>query len=126
LIFRHASQSGAKTFDGTQVESFTFEQYPSEEYTSEAHLANPGRPVSATWSRKDGSTGTIKFEYLIDASGRNGIMSTKYLKNRQFNLGLKNIANWTYWKGAKRFKPGAKNENSPFFEALNGKSKDKA
>jgi hypothetical protein len=45
----------------------------------------------------------IKFEYLIDASGRNGIKSNKYLKNRSFNEGLKNIANWTYWKGAKRF-----------------------
>jgi hypothetical protein len=122
LIFRHAAESGAKTFDGTKVESFTFEPYPYGEYTSDAHLANPGRPVSATWSRKDGSTGSIKFEYLVDASGRNGLMSTKYLKNRQFNSGLKNIANWTYWKGARRFNPGGANENSPFFEALSGET----
>ncbi|KAG8158163.1 hypothetical protein KVR01_011924 [Diaporthe batatas] len=81
-------------------------------------LANPGRPVSATWSRKDGTTGTISFDYIVDASGRNGIISTKYLKNRRLNEALKNIANWTYWKGAKRFSPGEKNENSPFFEAL--------
>jgi flavine halogenase len=120
LIFRHAEKSGAKTFDGTKVDSLTFEPYPQEGFDIESRLANPGRPVSAAWSRKDGTSGTIKFDYIIDASGRNGIMSTKYLKNRKFNEGLKNIANWTYWKGAKRFKPGAENENSPFFEALQG------
>ncbi|KAG0650220.1 Flavin-dependent halogenase [Hyphodiscus hymeniophilus] len=118
LIFRHAEKSGAKTFDGTKVDSLTFEPYPHNGFNTEARLANPGRPVSANWSRKDGTTGTIKFDYLVDASGRKGIVSTKYLKNRKFNEGLKNIASWTYWKGAKRFKPGAENENSPFFEAL--------
>ncbi|KAL9078950.1 MAG: hypothetical protein Q9157_002134 [Trypethelium eluteriae] len=106
------------TFDGTKVDSLTFEPHQQDGFTTEYHLANPGRPVSATWSCKDGTTGTIKFEYLIDASGRNGIMSTKYLKNRKFNEGLKNIANWTYWKGAKRFNVGKDNENSPYFEAL--------
>lgn len=49
-------------------------------------------------------------------------MSTKYLKNRRFNEGLKNIANWTYWKGAKRFNVGQPNENSPFFETLDDAS----
>lgn len=62
------------------------------------------------------------FDYLVDASGRNGIVSTKYLKNRRFNEGLKNIANWTYWKGAKRFNVGQPNENSPFFETLDDAS----
>jgi len=119
MIFRHAASSGAKTFDGTKVDSITFEDYPQDGFDADVHLSNPGRPVSANWSRKeDGTTGTIKFDYIIDASGRNGIISTKYLKNRRHNEGLKNIANWTYWKGAKRFNPGQKNENSPFFEAL--------
>jgi len=122
MIFRHAASSGAKTFDGTKVDSITFEDYPQDGFDADVHLSNPGRPVSANWSRKeDGTTGTIKFDYIIDASGRNGIISTKYLKNRRHNEGLKNIANWTYWKGAKRFNPGQKNENSPFFEALQGK-----
>lgn len=78
--------------------------------------------MSASWSRKDGTSGTINFDYLIDGSGRNGIISTKYLKNRRFNEGLKNIAIWSYWKGAKRYKQGEDNENSPFFEALSGKT----
>ncbi|KAL7940698.1 hypothetical protein V8C42DRAFT_349293 [Trichoderma barbatum] len=118
LMFRHAAVCGARVFDGTKVDSLAFEPYSHDGFTAEARLANPGRPVSATWSRKDGSAGTIEFEYVVDASGRNGLMSTMYMKNRRFNERLKNIANWAYWKGAKRYNVGEKNENSPFFEAL--------
>ncbi|KAJ6785909.1 hypothetical protein PWT90_09495 [Aphanocladium album] len=53
---------------------------------------SPGKPVSATWIRKDGTSGSINYQYLMDASGRRGILSTKYLKNRKFNDNLKNIA----------------------------------
>ncbi|KAI0139643.1 FAD/NAD(P)-binding domain-containing protein [Xylariaceae sp. FL1272] len=130
LLFRHAASSGAKTFDGVKVDAINFEPYQHDGFGAvngasdkgPTHLANPGRPVSADWSRKDGTRGTIKFDYLVDASGRNGIMATKYLKNRRFNEGLKNLANWTYWKGAKRFNPGKQNENSPFFETLDDAS----
>jgi flavin-dependent dehydrogenase len=118
LIFRYAEKCGAKVFDATKVDEIKFEPYDQDGFDRKIRLANPGRPVSATWSRKDGTTGSISFDYIIDASGRNGIISTKYLKNRRLNEALKNIANWTYWKGAKRFNVGEKNENSPFFEAL--------
>ncbi|KAG6358328.1 hypothetical protein INS49_014212 [Diaporthe citri] len=122
MIFRYAEKCGAKVFDGTKVDEITFEPYDQEGFDRKIRLANPGRPVSAKWSRKDGTNGSISFDYIIDASGRNGIISTKYLKNRRLNEALKNIANWTYWKGAKRFNPGEKNENSPFFEALSNGS----
>ena len=80
--------------------------------------ADPGRPVSAAWSRKDGSSGRINFDYLVDASGRAGIISTKYLKNRTFNQDLKNVANWGYWKGAISYGVGTPKQGDPFFEAL--------
>lgn len=120
LIFRHAEKCGAHVFDGTKVNEVNFEPYDHDGFTAKARLANPGRPVSASWSRKDGTSGTINFDYMIDASGRAGVISTKYLKNRRLNEALKNIANWTYWKGAKRYALGEHNENSPFFEALKG------
>lgn len=48
---------------------------------------DPGHPVSATWTRKkDGTSGVIKFDYIVDASGRAGIMSTKYLKHRHSTI----------------------------------------
>ena len=79
-----------------------------------------GKPVSASWSKKDGTTGTIKFEYLVDASGRAGLISTKYLKNRRYNQGLKNVASWGYWKGAGQYALGTEKEGQPYFEALEG------
>lgn len=47
-------------------------------------------------------------------------MSTKHLKNRHFNQGLKNIASWGYWQGAGRYGVGTAQEGVPYFEALSG------
>jgi flavin-dependent dehydrogenase len=87
--------------------------------TADEKTLDPGRPVSATWTRKeDGATGKINFDYIVDASGRVGLMSTKYLKNRHFNQGLKNVASWGYWEGAASFGVGTPQEGVPYFEAL--------
>lgn len=118
LIFRHAGKSGAQIFDGVKVSNLEFAPHEGPS-TADAKTLDPGRPVSATWTRKeDGATGTIKFDYLVDASGRQGIMSTKHLKNRHFNQGLKNVASWGYWKGAGRYGVGTPQEGVPYFEAL--------
>ncbi|KAG2342279.1 FAD/NAD(P)-binding domain-containing protein [Suillus weaverae] len=62
LLFRHASKCGAAVFDNTRVAKFQFDGE---------------RPVSADWSNAStGIQGRISFNYLVDASGRNGIMST--------------------------------------------------
>ncbi|PYI01220.1 radH flavin-dependent halogenase [Aspergillus sclerotiicarbonarius CBS 121057] len=111
LMFKHAAKSGAKAFDGVRVTSIEFAS------TKEA-ATNPGRPVSASWKAKDGSTGSIEFDYLVDASGRAGITSTKYLKNRTFNNYLKNVASWGYWRGATPYGVGTPVEGQPYFEAL--------
>ncbi|KAI4156991.1 MAG: hypothetical protein L6R39_000854 [Caloplaca ligustica] len=115
LIFKHAAKSGAQTFDQTKVESIEFE--PTDE-TWDNGLPNPGRPVSAKWSRKDGSSGVIKFDDLIDASGRVGMVTTKYLKNRKYNQGLKNVASWGYFKNTGYYGVGTYREGQPYFEAL--------
>ncbi|KAL4886636.1 FAD/NAD(P)-binding domain-containing protein [Aspergillus karnatakaensis] len=135
MIFRHAGKCGAKTFDGVRVNEIQF--VPSDIATKEQ--AHVGRPVSATYTRKTGDsnsngvsasesaengtgtpteTGAIEFDYLIDASGRAGILSTKYLKNRQYSKALKNIAHWAYYRDMGKYGRGTEKENSPFFEAL--------
>ncbi|KAK2767828.1 hypothetical protein FQN54_003989 [Arachnomyces sp. PD_36] len=125
LLFRHAGTCGAHIFDETKVDAIQFE--PDNETSPESNknsngVLNPGRPVSATWARKDGTSGSITLKYLVDASGRNGILSTKYLKNRKFNANFKNVANWVYWKSDKLYGPGTHKEGSPYFEALNDAS----
>lgn len=121
LMFRHAGAQGAKIYDGVKVNSIDFVPSGIDTATLDSKVADPGRPISASWSRKDGSTGIIKFDYLVDASGRVGIMSTKYLKNRKYNQGLKNVASWGYWKNAGKYAAGTARDNQPFFEALTGK-----
>ena len=121
-MFQHARKSGAKTFDGVKVTGIEWAPLEGTDAVRGDDIANvdPGRPVSASWAHKDGSAGEIKFNYLVDASGRAGIVSTKYLKNRSFNQELKNVANWGYWKGAISYGVGTPKEGQPFFEALHG------
>jgi len=79
------------------------------------------RPVTAEWLRaSDGETGVISFDYLVDASGRLGLMSTKYLRNRHFNASLKNIALWGYWTGVGTYGVNTAREGAPWFETLRG------
>ncbi|KAF3483149.1 CrpH protein [Arthroderma uncinatum] len=112
LMFKHAGENGAKVFDGVKVTGIDFE--PLTEATSEL-----GRPVSASWSCKAQKTsGVVKFEYLVDATGRAGLVSTKYMKNRTYNQGLKNVATWGYWKGASSYGIGTPREGDPYFEAI--------
>jgi flavin-dependent dehydrogenase len=117
LMFQHAGKNGAKTFDQVGVKSLEFAQ--SDLPLPDPKTPSPGKATAAHWTNKaDGSSGTIFFDYLVDASGRYGLVSTKYLKNRKFNQGLKNIANWSYWKNAGKYAPGTQREGQPFFEAL--------
>ncbi|KAJ6032543.1 FAD/NAD(P)-binding domain-containing protein [Penicillium herquei] len=112
LLFRHAGTCGAHIF---------YETKPRIKSNRKSNGSlNPGRPVSVTWVRKDGTSGSINLKYLVDASGRHGILSTKYLKNRKFNDNFKNVANWAYWKTDKLYGPGTHMEGSPYFEALDG------
>lgn len=56
--------------------------------------------MAALWaSAKDRSrTGRIDFDHLVDASGRAGVMATKYLRNRHYHEAFKNIGVWSYWR----------------------------
>ncbi|KAL4734482.1 hypothetical protein BDV11DRAFT_174721 [Aspergillus similis] len=127
LLFRHAGKSGAKVFDGVKVTEIHFE--PCTTTTTIGSSSDDiaiGRPVSASYTRTENNstiTGTIDFDYLVDASGRPGLLNTKYLKgNRRYSKALKNIAYWAYYQDAGRYGRGTNRENSPFFEALSDES----
>lgn len=87
----------------------------------DCEIPDPGRPVSASWVNKDtGDAGSIKFDYLVDASGRQGLVSTKYWKNRKMNTGaqLQSVATWGYWTGGGIVEKGTSREGCPYFEAI--------
>jgi flavin-dependent dehydrogenase len=90
LLLEHASTSGATVMEGLTVQSLEFEGE---------------RPVAALLSGPDGPQ-RIEFDYLIDASGRRGVMATQYLENRSYPEEFKNIAVWGYWKDTARLPDG--------------------
>ncbi|KAJ7447907.1 hypothetical protein B0H11DRAFT_2056992 [Mycena galericulata] len=106
ILFRHAGSQGAKVFDEHKVTSLRFSAEDSD------------RPIAAEWSHKAGNKGVIKFDYLIDASGRYGVLSDKYHKDRKMTQSLKNFAIWGYWKGNYKYGQGTDREGAPFLEGL--------
>jgi flavin-dependent dehydrogenase len=88
LFYNHAKMCGAQTYDGTKINEIEFVPNEDKDYPADPKIPDPGRAVSVAWSRKDGSSGKITFDYIVDASGRAGVISTKHLKNRMVNEGL--------------------------------------
>ncbi|KAL2845941.1 hypothetical protein BJY01DRAFT_234761 [Aspergillus pseudoustus] len=145
MLFRHAGKSGAKIFDGVRVTEVQFDPVDATTALAATTTTNGDdrsagtdfqfrRPVSASYVRKGdvedsagekstpGVAGTITFDYLVDATGRAGILSTRYLKSRRYTKALKNVAHWAYYRNAGKYARGTPRENSPFFEALNDES----
>lgn len=122
-MFRHARKCGAQIFDGVKVDEVNFTPMSpvSDDSADESSQTSNKRPVSASWSSKaDGKLGTINFDYIVDASGRTGVLN-KYNKSRTYNKELNNVANWGYWGNTGRYAEGTDRQNAPFFEALLGK-----
>ena len=77
---------------------------------------NPkGHPIAANWQNAvdQSATGIVSFDYLIDATGREGIMAQKYLKHRKINTSFRNVACRRYLKGAGLYGKGTSRENAP-------------
>ncbi|KAJ4483597.1 hypothetical protein J3R30DRAFT_1806921 [Lentinula aciculospora] len=122
LLLKHARSCGASVFEQTKATAVNFERDVGSEIK---------KPVSVSWAltlpvkgqamKETSDTvirGTTSFKYLIDTSGRAGLMSTKYLNNRHFNQALKNIAIWGYWENVGSYGIGTSREGAPYFEAL--------
>ena len=84
ILLKNARKKGAQVFEGVRVETLSREE---------------GRFVAAEYRREDGEIGTLSFDYVVDCSGRRGLISTDHLKNRQFHNTFKNVSMWSYWEG---------------------------
>jgi len=108
ILLDHSASEGVKVFQSTKVTSLDF---------------SGERPISAHYTHGPSSkSGTITFDYVIDASGRTGLIANRYLKNRQYNSTLKNVASWAYWRDAGVYGVGTTAEGAPYFEALTDES----
>lgn len=140
MLMNHARSTGAAVYEQTKITSVQFSSTDptrptSVTWTHTPPAAPPSPPASPTfsfpklWGRPSAPLlapvpiqikGTTSFTHLIDASGRAGIMSTQYLKNRHFNASLKNVASWGYWRDAGTYGVGTARHGAPWFEALTG------
>ena len=89
LLLKNAAAKGVKVFEGTQIDAIGFDG---------------DRPAWAKWSSREqpARSGEVRFDYVVDASGREGILGAKCLKNRRYHQAFQNIALWGYWRGARR------------------------
>jgi len=96
MMLDHARSQGVKVFEGVEVRNLGFDG---------------DRPRSAAWLQKSktGETtgqGEITFDYMIDSSGRDGIMANHVLHNRKFHKVFQNVAIWGYWEDFDRLATG--------------------
>jgi hypothetical protein len=136
MLMSHARSSGVKVYENTKVTSLSFSATNSSQPVSASWthvpppppLSPPATPISGSFQFDNDPVsptsvpiaGQTTFDYLVDASGRNGIMSTRYLKNRHFNESLKNVALWGYWENVEKYGLDTPRDGAPWFEALTG------
>jgi flavin-dependent dehydrogenase len=86
LLLEHAQSSGAEVSMGVAAKEVVF----TGERPTAVHCAGP-----------DGEFTIDDFDYLIDATGRNGLLSARHFQDRYPHSNLRNVAIWGYWEGAK-------------------------
>ena len=91
LLLDHARDEGVEVHEGHRVNSIRFDD---------------DRAVAALWQDNDGNEDELTFDYVIDASGRAGLLSRNKFKNRRVHEVFRNIGVWAYWNGAKDIEPG--------------------
>ncbi|OXM50359.1 halogenase [Amycolatopsis thailandensis] len=87
ILLGNAAAQGARVVQDAEVREVSFAG---------------GRPVAVTWSpkRHPDARRTISCDYLIDATGRSGVLATRHLGNRLPHAVFRNVAAWSYWHGA--------------------------
>lgn len=88
ILLQNAQRQGANVIEGASVREIQFEGE---------------RPVSALWARDDDpeTVRTIQFKYVVDASGRRGILAQDHFRMRRQHAIFQNVAMWSYWDNAK-------------------------
>ncbi|MGW5423807.1 NAD(P)/FAD-dependent oxidoreductase [Streptomyces sp. NPDC003943] len=84
-LLDHARCQGVRVHEETAVRAVEF---------------GDGRARGAEWASSAGREGAISFRYLVDASGRAGLLTARQLRTRRFHDAFRNVAAWGYWRDA--------------------------
>ncbi|WP_280252709.1 NAD(P)/FAD-dependent oxidoreductase [Nocardia abscessus] len=86
ILLRNAAEQGAKVIEHATVTNVLFEG---------------DRPTAVEWTVEgDDQVNTVEIDFLVDASGRAGVLAKKQLVERQQHPAFRNVAVWSYWEGA--------------------------
>jgi flavin-dependent dehydrogenase len=85
VLLEHARDSGVKVHEGTEVRAVRFTDH---------------RPTGVEWRTDTGTVGADECDYVVDASGRAGVVGEQTGNARQMHDVFRNVAIWGYWTGA--------------------------
>ncbi len=115
MLLEHAASQGVQVFQGIEVRGLSFDgdrprraqwrqKVAQASSRGNHHHASNGHHSSNGAS--GAASGEIAFDFVIDASGRSGLLATRYLRNRRYHTVFQNIAIWSYYKNADRLATG--------------------
>ncbi|TDC67355.1 NAD(P)/FAD-dependent oxidoreductase [Micromonospora sp. KC207] len=85
VLLNNAGKQGAKIIQGAAVKRVLFDGE---------------RATAAEWfDPESGEVRTTGFDYVVDASGRAGLIPSQHFKHRRPTETFKNVAIWGYWQG---------------------------
>ena len=85
ILLDHAKENGVNVVEGAQVKRVLFED---------------GRSVGAEWvASGEDTVRTARADFVLDASGRAGLISAQHFNNRQPHDIFRNVAIWGYFNG---------------------------
>ncbi|MEW1739321.1 NAD(P)/FAD-dependent oxidoreductase [Nocardia beijingensis] len=86
LLLRNAAEQGAQVIEQATVTNVLFDG---------------DRPTAVEWTvAGDDRVHTTEFDFLVDASGRAGVLAKHQVIDRQQHPAFRNVAVWSYWEGA--------------------------
>ncbi|MEU8204074.1 NAD(P)/FAD-dependent oxidoreductase [Streptosporangium sp. NPDC049046] len=83
VLLRHAADEGVEVVQGAQVKKVRFDG---------------DRAVGVEWTH-DGRLLEAPAEFVVDASGRAGVLSSQHFRNRRPHDVFRNVAIWGYYRG---------------------------
>lgn len=86
LLLDHARENGVQVSMGVSARSVRFDG---------------DKPVAVECAPRVGDAYEIgDFDFLVDATGRHGLLSARHFGDRESLVNLRNVAIWAYWEGA--------------------------
>jgi flavin-dependent dehydrogenase len=83
VLLEHAGTQGVDVTQAAQVSAVTFDG---------------DRAVGAQWQH-NGRTHGAEFDFVVDASGRAGVLSAQHFRSRRQHDIFRNVAIWSYYQG---------------------------